>query len=112
VQFIAQADSYGLFTHRRRTTLMPFEEQLPGPMSLPIKRILVAIVILLLTLPGILSAQEPRLDRRTLSDDSEFPSAGCDGNENDWGVDNGAGTQNQPSQVTNSGDNDWVHRWM
>jgi outer membrane putative beta-barrel porin/alpha-amylase len=112
VQFIAQANSYGLSTHRRRTTLMPFKELLPGPMRLPIRRILVAIVILPLTLPGILSAQEPRLHCRTVSDDSELPSAACDGNENDSGVDKGAGTQNRPSQVTNSGDSDWVHRWM
>jgi hypothetical protein len=106
VQFIAQADSYGPFTHRRR------REKLPGPMRLPIKRILVSIVIPLLTFPCILPAQEPTLHCRTFPADSELPSAACDRNENDSGANNGAWTQNRPSQVTNSGDSDWVHTWM
>ena len=96
------------FTHCRGTTLMPVKEKLPGPMRLPIKRILVSIVILLLTFPCLLPAQESKLQCRTFAADSELPSAVCD----DSGVDNGAGTQNPPTQATNSNDSDWVHTWM
>ncbi len=99
-------------THCRGTTLMPVKEKLPGPMRLPIKRILVSIVILLLTFPCLLPAQESKLQCRTIAADSELPSAVCDRNKNDSEVDNGAGTQNPPTQATNSNDSDWVHTWM
>ncbi len=100
------------FTHCRRTTLMPFKEKLPGPMRLPIKRILASIVILILAFPCLLPAQEPRLHCRTVLADSQLPSAACDQNKNDSGVDNTAGAQNPPNQATNSSDSDWVHKWM
>src|SRR5713226_4733733 len=100
------------FTHCRRTTLMPFKEKLPGPMRLPIKRILASIVILILAFPCLLPAQEPRLHCRTVLADSQLPSAACDQNKNDSGVDNTAGTQNPPNQATNNSVSDWVHKWM
>jgi Putative MetA-pathway of phenol degradation len=91
---------------------MPIKEELPRPMRSPIKRILISIVILLVTFPCLLLAQEPRLHCRTVLAHSELPSAACNRNENDSGVDNGAGTQNPPTQATNSSDSDWVHAWM
>ncbi len=91
---------------------MPFKEKLPELIGLPIKRILVSIVILVSTFPCLLPAQEPRLHCRTFATDSELPSAACDRNENDSGVDNDAGTQNPSTHVTNGSDSDWVHTWM
>jgi hypothetical protein len=44
--------------------------------------------------------------------DSELPSAACDSDENDSGVDNGAGTQNPPTPATSGSDSGWVHTWM
>jgi hypothetical protein len=78
---------------------MPFKEKLPE-------------LILILTFPCLLPAQEPRPHCRTVLADSQLPSAACDQNKNDSGVDNGAGTQNPPTQATNSSDSDWVHTWM
>src|SRR6266852_9341642 len=66
------------FTHCRGTTLMPVKEKLPGPMRLPIKRILVSIVILLLTFPCLLPSQESKLQCSTFASYSEFPPAICD----------------------------------
>ena len=81
-------------------------------MRLPIKRILVLIEVLLLTLPRILTAQEPRLPCNNGLGNSDLPSASCDPNEIASGLDDGAGTSNLPVQATNNGDNDWVHAWM
>jgi hypothetical protein len=100
------------FTRSGGTTLMPLKEGLPGPLRLPIERILVSIVILLLTFPWFLPAQEARLHCGTFVADSELPSAVCGQNENDSVMDNGAGTQNPPTQTTNSSESDWVHTWM
>jgi hypothetical protein len=91
---------------------MPIKEKLHGPMRLRIKGILVSIVILLLTFPCLLPAQESRLYCRTFFADLELRSAACDRNENDSEVGNGDGTQNTPTQATNSSDSDWVHAWM
>ncbi len=91
---------------------MRFRGRLPGYVRLPVKRILVLIAILLLTLPRILTAQEPRLPCNKVLGDSDFPSASCHQNEIASGVDDGAGTSNPPVQATNTGDNDWVHAWM
>jgi hypothetical protein len=91
---------------------MPIKEKLPGPMRLPIKRILVSSVILLLTFPCLLLAQEPRLHCRTSPGDSEVPSAACGPNKNDSEVDNGSGTQNPPILATISNDSGWVDTWM
>jgi hypothetical protein len=44
--------------------------------------------------------------------DSELPSAACDSDENDSGVDNGAGAQNPRTPATSGSDSDWVHTWM
>jgi len=79
---------------------------------LPVKRILVLIAILLLTLPRILTAQEPRLPCNNGLGDSDLSSASCDPNEIASGLDDGAGTSNLPVRATNSGDNDWVRAWM
>jgi len=100
------------FTRSGGTTLMPLEEGLPGPLRLPIERILVSSVILLLTFPCLLPAQEAMLHCRTVLADSELPFGACEQNKNDSEVDNGAGTQNPPTQATNSSDSDWVHAWM
>ena len=81
-------------------------------MRLPVKRILVLIAMLLLTLPRILTAQEPRRPFNKVLGDSDLPSASCDQNEIASGVDSGGGTSNPPVQATNSGDTDWVHAWM
>jgi len=70
------------------------------------------IAILLLTLPRILTAQEPRLPCNRVLGDSALPSASCDQNEIASGLDDGAGTSNLPVRATNSGDNDWVRAWM
>jgi hypothetical protein len=90
---------------------MPVKWKLPGPMRLPIIRILIAIPFLLLTFPCVLPAQEPRLRCNKVLGDSELTSADCDQNENASGVDVGAGT-NPPIQATNSGGSDWIHAWL
>jgi len=91
---------------------MPVKEKLPGPMRLPIKRILLSIVILLLTFPCLLPAQESKLQCRTIAADSELPSAVCDRNKNDSEVETTVqGHRIRRPQATNSGDSDWVHAW-
>ena len=50
---------------------MPSKEKLAGPMTEPIKRILVSIAILLLTFPFRLLAQKPRLECRKFLVDPE-----------------------------------------
>jgi len=91
---------------------MRLRERLPRYITLPLKRIVVSIAVLLFTLPCILTAQEPRLPCNKVLDDSDLPPASCDQNEIASGVDDVSGTTNPPVQATNSGDNDWVHAWM
>jgi hypothetical protein len=91
---------------------MRLRENLPRYMTLPVKRIIVLIAILLFTLPCILTAQEPKLPFNKALDDSDLSPASCDQNEIASGVDGGAGTSNPPVEATNTGDNDWVHAWM
>ena len=91
---------------------MRFRERLSGFMRLPIKRMLVLIAVLLLTLPCILTAQEPRLPCNNVLDDSDLPAASCDQNEIAFGLHDVSGSTNSPVQGTNTGNNDWVRAWM
>src|ERR1700687_3912422 len=43
---------------------------------------------------------------------SKLPCEAGDTDENDSGPNTPAGTQNPPSQATNSSDDGWVHKWM
>jgi hypothetical protein len=91
---------------------MPFKKKPYGVNGFLTDRNLVAIAILLLAFPRILTAQEPKVTSETGLGDSQLISADNDQSENSSGSDDGAGTSNQPIQATNSGDNDWVHAWM
>jgi hypothetical protein len=90
---------------------MPFTEKLSGPKRFPIKRNSVAIVILFLTFPCIVAAQEPRQPCNTGSGGSDLASAPCNQNQNALGLDDGTSAPPPTVQATNS-DHDWVHAWM
>jgi len=91
---------------------MPFKKELSGANGFLANRNLVAIAILLLAFPCILTAQESKVTSETGLGDSQLISADNNQSENTSGGDDGAGTSDKPIQATNSGDNDWVHAWM
>jgi hypothetical protein len=76
-QFTAQADSYGPFTHRCRNAHV-VQRKATWADQTSIKSILPSIMILILTFPCNLPAQEPRTHSRTFPADSELPSAAGD----------------------------------
>jgi len=91
---------------------MPLKEKRSGTKRLPIRRILVAIAFLILTLPCVLEGQGPSVRCKTDFGDREFAAAPCDQNENASGVHDGAGVSSLPVQSTKNGDRDWVHTWL
>ena len=91
---------------------MPFKKKLSGASGFLTGRNLVAIATLLLAFPCILAAQEPKATSEAALGDSPLISADNGQSENSSRVGDGAGTSNQQIQAPNSGDSDWVHRWM
>ncbi len=91
---------------------MPLKDQVSRPMRPPIKRTFFSIVILRLTLPCLLLAQEPAEHCRTVLTDSEVPSAACDRDQDGRGAENRAEPQNSPSHDANNGDSNWIHAWL
>jgi len=91
---------------------MPLTERLSWPKRLLIKRIPFPAGIILLSLPCILTAQEPKGAPEASPSDSQLISADNDQNENSLGLDASAGTSNQPIEAPTSSDNGWVHKWF
>jgi hypothetical protein len=91
---------------------MPFKKKVSEAIRFLTDGTLVAIAILLLAFPGILTAQEPKVTSETGRGDSQLISADNNQSENSSGVDDGTGTPNSPIRAPNSADNDWVHAWM
>jgi hypothetical protein len=91
---------------------MPLTERLSWPKRLLIKRIPFPAGIILLSLPCILAAQEPKGAPEASPSDSQLISADNDQNENSLGLDASAGTSNQPIEAPTSSDNGWVHKWF
>jgi hypothetical protein len=91
---------------------MPLKKRPSCPKRLLIKSNPFAAGIILLTLPCILVAEEPRGTPKRSPGDSQLISADNDLNENSLGLDDGAGASNQPINAPNSSDNGWVHKWL
>jgi hypothetical protein len=91
---------------------MPLTEKRSGPNTFPVERNPVAIVILLLTFPCIVAAQEPRQPCNAGPGDSDLTSAPCSQNQNASRLDDGTTTPNPTVQATNSSGHDWVRAWM